>query len=180
MRKTLLFLALFLINGVLLAGQSAVDGFYSIAGVLNESNFYSNGFTFKSKGGEILFVAVDALLFRGQADEGGHDEGEGEDGGCSGGGGSAAVVVEVLDRTNNAICRATRPRSPGWQRDPRLACILPYQGKMETFTLRISFRTGEGGSDSFEEDLPYLLNYSLRGIATEGSLALATVMSMVH
>ncbi len=50
-----------------------------------------------------------------------------------------------------------------------MACIIPYQGKMETYTLRISFQAGEDESHSFS-DLPYLLNYSLRGIAIDGSL----------
>lgn len=106
--------------------------------------------------------------------------GSGEEGGCSGvgesgeeescgGSGKSRFVLEVLDASFNPICTATRPTKPGWDTDPRMACLLADRG---SYILRVGFASTEehaGGGAGSPKVHPYLLNVSLRNVAVEGS-----------
>ena len=115
-----------------------------------------------------------------------HEEGDG----CGGAGGPGGLCLQVIDAAGTIICWADRPLRPGWQRDPALACPLPDYGsrRPEQYTLRVSLKTGgcgPGGSGGHDhavagatasaptggEATPYVLNWSLRGIAQDGRLA---------
>jgi len=167
------------------------DGVDSVAGVLYQ-DVPSSSWTFNSMGGEILFVTLDADIYRkpmgGHAmteagsDSGGcSDDGSGGcsddgSGGCSGGGGPFLFYIKVTDRDGNIVndsgdgirCYAERPAPPpGWQRDPRLACELPRTGVLATYTLEVGLTESAGG-DNFQISYPFVLNVSLRKIAPTG------------
>jgi hypothetical protein len=104
----------------------------------------------------------------------------GEDGGCGGetGGGPPGMCMQVLDRSGQVICWADRAKSPGWMRDPKLACPLELAGG---YTLRI-FRRGTGGNPcgpgaAYPEPAgagrPYLLTVAKKKIPATGSLSAA-------
>jgi hypothetical protein len=47
-------------------------------------------------------------------------------GGCSEESGPSRLCLQVLNSADQVVCYATRPMPPpGWQRDPRMACLLP-------------------------------------------------------
>lgn len=145
-------------------------------------------YTFKSSGGEILFADIDRAIYQIQG-RGAHDHEEeaephepgGEEGGCSDGGPSL-LCLQVLNEFDELLCWADRPRNPGWQTDPRLACPIEAMGRSEkTYTLRVSMRS-EGENTCGDKVYPappaqgsiaYLLNVSLRRAAQDGSLTTA-------
>lgn len=133
------------------------SGIGSVAGILRDSG-YVNEFTFKGDGNQILFADLDAEMYMipGGHDGGGcgstvtgvtgcscggsatggktgacADSGTGgTHDGCGGteGAGAPGFRLEVLTVNGQIICAAGRPKRPGWDRDPRLACHLPTGG----------------------------------------------------
>ncbi len=108
----------------------------------------------------------------------------GESGGCGGetggetGGGPPGMCLQILDRSGQVVCWADRAKSPGWMRDPKLACPLELVGG---YTLRI-FRRGTGGNpcgpgasypSPSGDTRPYLLTVAKKKIAPPGSLSTA-------
>jgi hypothetical protein len=157
----------------------------TLAGVLytpSEPVSWSMG----SRGGEILFASLSADIYRAMSS---HDHEEGveaaeeppsdhEGGGCSdeSGGGPFKFYIKVLDPAGDVICSANRPAPPpGWQRDPRLACILPATRWTVLYTVEVGLKVNEEheASEGTAEELvpyPFLLDLSLRRIAPNGAL----------
>ena len=139
----------------------------------------------KSKGGEILFASLSADIYRAMQ---GHDHEEGDvaaeeppsdhGGGCSddSGGGPFKFYIKVLDPAGEVLCSASRPAPPpGWQRDPRLACILPSTPSEVIYTVEVGLKVSEeheAAPATTEEPTPhpFLLDLSLRRIAPNGAL----------
>ena len=103
--------------------------------------------------------------------------GEGSDssGGCGCGdtGGPARFHLEVYRVGAGAavlLCKAGKPKRPGWDRDPRMACRLAEAGD---YLLRVKQGSPEGhetlAAETAPASYPYLLNVTLRGIAANGS-----------
>jgi len=163
----------------------------SIAGTLQKTVDNYDDYQFFSKGNQVLFVDLDADLYINDSSSGGHetededgceggggggsggeggcgDEGEpGEEEGCGGEGKSRFVLV--LDNSQNQVCVATKPTKPGWDTDPRMACLLADKGN---YILRVGFAGTEEHDDvqtGTPKIHPYLLNVSLREIADEAS-----------
>lgn len=149
----------------------------SIAGILNGQNATAS-WNFKSSGNEILFATLDADIYRMMAGGDDHVSAAAETGGgCSGedeGGGQIRFYIEVRDSADQQLCYAERPAPPpGWQRDPRLACVLPAAGEQLGYKLIVGMtRMGEeephvmaaGGAGH-----PFILNVSLRRIVPSGT-----------
>lgn len=153
-----------------------------IARVLD--GFYDE-FTFAAEEGQILFADINADIYQEQGRMGGdHDDANGgcadvssEDGcgdGCSDGGsnGHKDLCLQVLDTDYKRICWAGRPVRPGWQRDPLLACPLPYAGD---YILRVfigSCGSTEPGTyvdaDSLSPNQFYRLYIELMDAARDG------------
>lgn len=152
----------------------------SIAGMLYGYSPTAS-WTFKSAGNQILFATLDADIYRMMAgeDDGHETTAEAEPGGGCGGedeGGPVRFYIEVKDGAGQQICYAERPAPPpGWQRDPRLACVLPATGGAQlTYSLVVGMTrqgeeephaTGAGGGGGH----PFILNVSLRRIAPTGA-----------
>lgn len=152
----------------------------SIAGILNGQN-PTAFWTFKSSGNQILFATLDADIYRMMADHE-HETTTAADtgGGCSGddaGGGPTRFFIEVQDAAGMRVCYAERPAPPpGWQRDPRLACVLPATGGAQ---LSYKLVVGLKAKDHDHEEVtmlaaagpghPFILNVSLRRIAPTGT-----------
>jgi len=172
------------------AGQAQVvreDGAKSIAGVLYKSGnslglLDSAEWTFKSAGGEILFASLDADIYRkskahseeevAAADEGGGCGGEDDEGEMT------LFKIKVLSPLQvEPLCEASRPAPPpGWQRDPRMGCVLPATSGQVTYTIRVELAPMGGEehtvvmlSNGMPEPHPFLLNISLRKIAKSGT-----------
>jgi hypothetical protein len=150
-------------------------------------------YAFSSAGGVILFADLDAYIFQNSGRGMGHeaavaaDPTHGSGGGCAGDG-PGGFCLQLLDSIGQLVCWADRPVSPGWMRDPSLACPLPASvGGPETYTLRVSLR-GEGESPCSDtvnypspknpdKRHPYLLHISIKNIAPTGSLMRALGIS---
>jgi len=162
----------------------------SIAGVVYPGG-EPVGFTFRSAGGEILFASLSADIYRSSMT---HDEGHettattaDEGGGCGGedeGGGPGRFFIEVLDAGGTQLCYAERPAPPpGWMRDPRLACTLPYSGDWRvTYTVQVGLKKHEGEETqelaaASGKPHPFLLDLSLRKIAMNGTPVTSAVSS---
>jgi hypothetical protein len=161
-----------------------------IAGVLDSDTPYGE-FTFKSAGNQILFAEIKSEIYQTIGRKGGsHETGEETDGGCTdsshtddthdegcgGSGGAGDFCLQVWNPVENKkLCWAGRPERPGWQRDPRLACPIPYSPEDGEFTLRV-FPGQCGNPDmtlvSIEPgaSIAYLLEVKLLNIAQDGSL----------
>jgi hypothetical protein len=144
------------------------DNTKSIAGVLvpiaGDPLPFSE-WTFRSPGGEILFASLDAEIYLPRI----HEEPAGPTASaCEDEGGPGLFYIAVIGPDGAEVCRAERPAPPpGWQRDPRLACLLPSmaKGKEATYTLRVGLLgTGEVPQAFY----PFLLNVSLRGVPPSG------------
>jgi hypothetical protein len=165
-----------------LAGHAQVvreDGAKSIAGVLYDVGDYAE-WTFKSAGGEILFASLDADIYR-KSKMGAHEEealaAADEGGGCGGEddeGGMKLFKLKVYGaHPDTPLCEASRPAPPpGWQRDPRMGCVLPATAGQVTYTIRVELAPMGGEehptampSNGTPEAHPFLLNISLRKIA---------------
>jgi len=161
------------------------DGVKSIAGALGGTTGASAAeWTFKSSGDEIVFASLDADIYR-KAPGGEHDEGDvhvtaesgHEPGGCSGDdeGGPGVFCLQVIGPSGEALCHSARPAPPpGWQRDPRLACMLPAAVSQQTYSVRVALSDGQGSCKDpnvagiHSSVHPFLLNVSLRRIAGSG------------
>lgn len=171
--------------GVASAQVVREDGVKSIAGVVGNGVGYVE-WTFRSEGGEVLFASLDAFIY--EARRGGEDThatsapDASEGGGCSGEDGPSRLCLQVIDASGILVCHATRPMPPpGWQRDPRLACLLPtvYAEPAEYRLRVVQVSMGEGEEEgvpcgqvsdglSSGDPYPFLLNVSLRRIAPSG------------
>lgn len=148
------------------------EGAKQIAGVLNSvpaPGVAWSEWTFRSRGGEVLFASLDADIYR-IADA--HDHASAvvgalaEDGDDHGGPG--LFRLKVIDASGRAICAASRPAPPpGWQRDPRIACVLPSTPSPTTYRLRVELAPSD--DEVMRPQYPFLLNVSLRGIAPSGA-----------
>lgn len=158
----------------------------SIAGVIGGTHPPEVFWTFKSAGGEILFASLDAEIYAVGAHE--HETPEvvtlAEGGGCEDEGGPARFCLQVLDAASNVMCEATRPAPPpGWQRDPRLACVLPAMTAPASYSVRVSAAfegacTMPSTAVPTATERPFLLNFSLRRVAPSGvSIQQATAQS---
>ena len=162
-----------------LAAQGAGDlDTSTIAGVLGGPNASDAWWTFKSSGRDVLFARLDAQIYiaREHSDHGDHVAVLAEEGGCSGEeGGPARFCLQVIAPGGAILCEATRPAPPpGWQRDPRLACLLPATAVQVTYRLRVSLTGPEGtclpaGSTvAAVQAFPFVLDVSLRGLPPSG------------
>lgn len=138
------------------------DGVKSIAGVVARAEGGAE-WTFRSAGGEILFASIDGDIYKAAVE---HDhtlsaaagEGEEEEGG------PGLFLLQVLDPAGKVVCAARRPAPPpGWQRDPRMACVLTTA---QSYRVRVELVEGEHVT---AESYPFLLNLSLRKIARSGT-----------
>lgn len=158
----------------------------SVAGTLQKGIDNDDEYEVRSTGNQLLIVDLDAEVYivreehtdhtdvasamaGGCTDDGCSDSGEGDEG-C-GGGGPGGFVLEVLDANRVSLCFAARPTKPGWDTDPRLACLLPERG---TYFLIVAFATTEPHETALTEEQPkpvhpYLLNVSLRDLAEDGN-----------
>lgn len=176
------------------------EGAASIARVLDQSPVSTgqselvDDFVLSSRGDQILFATLDATIYQsaGRGEEE-HDGPESpapaaEDGGSCADEGQTGFCLQVLDEAGDVLCWAERPRNPGWQRDPRLACVLPAErGRLRDYVLRVSLRDEDCGDLAYpytaaepgepEPSLHYLLNVSLRDIALEGRIHPAVAQS---
>lgn len=153
------------------------SGATSIAGSLGGGAPTSAWWTFKSSGDEILFASLDADIYATRSE---HHEGEtaaveAEEGGGCEDAGPSRFCLQVLDSYGVVLCQSVRPAPPpGWQRDPRMACLIPPNRVPLTYTVRVSLATAEGGCLSDAGGLPvaearsFLLDLSLRRIAASG------------
>lgn len=137
----------------------------TIAGTLQKTVDDADDYQFESRGDQVLVVDLDAGLFINKdthtdsghetgadaaaADETSHEEG----GGC---GGPYGWVLEVYNVSQEVICSASKPKSPGWEADPRLACFLSERGD---YVLRVGFAIADGHEEpsGTPKVHPYLL-----------------------
>jgi hypothetical protein len=134
--------------------------------------------SFKSGGGEVVFASLSAELYQVNDEHDGHGEAMApaaeEGGGCGGEGGMARFCVQVVDGKGTPVCTAGRPTgTPGWQRDPRLACAIPNGSPSSTYWLRVAVLSHEGTCGepgaAINREIPFVLDVSLRPIARSGS-----------
>jgi hypothetical protein len=155
------------------------DGISTIAGILGGSYDSEVMFSFKSGGGEVIFASLSGELYQVNDEHDGHGEAMAapaaeEGGGCSGEGGRARFCLQVVDAKGNPVCTAGRPTgTPGWQRDPRLACVIPNGSPSSTYWLRVAVLShdgtcGEPGA-TLAGEIPFVLDVSLRPFARSGS-----------
>jgi hypothetical protein len=170
----------------------------SLAGVLDSNWNQADSFTFRSKGGEVLFADVDAEIFQVKGRKGGSHDDEEDCGGHDSGevvavadehddhddaGGPGGLCLQVFDAAGTMICWADRPARPGWQRDPAIACPLPESGRPAQYQLRVGLKSGGcgpggmGGHDTTAMAMssdgavtPYVLSWSLLRVADDGAL----------
>lgn len=149
-------------------------GTSSISGTLQKTIDDADDYQLTSEGREILFADLDATVYINRdehpdheadqattaVDTGGETSHE-EGGGCSGPGGFS---LELLDPGGDVICQAGKPKAPGWDTDPRMACVLENPGD---YLLRVRFSVSEEHTESPSGNPkvhPYLLNLSLRSL----------------
>jgi hypothetical protein len=167
------FLSLVMVNFGL-AQITREEGTKSFARVLDGS---TDDFTFKSAGEELLLVDIDGAFYQSSGAGEHEEELVGVPNPCDEGG-PAKYCLQVLNSSGEIICWATKPRMPGWQRDPALGCVLPTTVMKEEYTLRVTLADEACGDtvypfpDAAQINF-YLLNFSLRKLAKEGSLEAA-------
>jgi hypothetical protein len=152
------------------SGQAQIvrdDGVKAIAGILVPGAQEVVEWTFKSGGGEILFATLDAEIYRIRTDEHQTEPLAVAGEGCSDEGGPGMFYLEVAGEADGAVlCRAEKPLPPpGWQRDPRMACMLPASKGQTGYLLRVGLKPSEEIAQPY---YPFLLNLSIRGIAASG------------
>ncbi|PLX73742.1 MAG: hypothetical protein C0614_12660 [Desulfuromonas sp.] len=148
------------------------SGASSIAGTLQKTVDDADDYLLHSDGQQILFIDLDAAVYINRETHTGHDtapetvatdstgETTHEEGGC--GGGPAEFALELFDLGEELICQAGKPKAPGWDTDPRMACVIENPGD---YILRVRFASSEGHADTqtgIPKVHPYLLNLSLR------------------
>ena len=189
MRTRIALACLLAISCSVYAGTAAAQvvresGTSSLAGVLYTPS-EPMSWKISSRGGEILFASLSADIYRPMA---GHDHEEGgeaaeesptehEGGGCSddSGGGPFKFYIKVLDPAGEVLCSASRPAPPpGWQRDPRLACVMPSTRWNALYTIEVGLKVNEEHATEAASEAPtprpFLLDLSLRRIAPSGAL----------
>ena len=195
MRTRIALACLLAISCSVYAGTAAAQvvresGTSSLAGVLY-TPAEPMSWKISSRGGEILFASLSADIYRPMA---GHDHEEGgetaeesptehEGGGCSddSGGGPFKFYIKVLDPAGDVLCSASRPAPPpGWQRDPRLACVIPSTRWSARYTIEVGLKLNEehagvAASDS-ATPRPFLLDLSLRPIAPSGEFVQPAIL----
>jgi cysteine-rich repeat protein len=165
-----------------------------IAGVLGGGGAQRADFVVRGRGGETLFADMQAAIYQTQGRGHGEEEGGGEaavapaaeeeGGGCGGeeeDEGAKAFCLQLYDTAGNLLCWAERAKSPGWQRDPRLACVLPGPADVRApYVLRAlvaSEHCGEAGAPagasapadgSASAAFPFLVNVATRSDAVAG------------
>jgi hypothetical protein len=175
-----LLLVLLALVGSLPADAQVVreEGVKSIAGVLGGAYPGDAHWIIGSSGNEVIFASLDAEIYRtaGQHEDAAepHDSAEGG-GGCADEGGPGRFCMQVIDATGAVICQATRPAPPpGWQRDPRLACVLPHSAGQAAYAIRVSLAGPEGSCTQPSQSLasakphPFVLNVSVRRVPASG------------
>jgi len=115
-------------------------------------------------GGRENSAAADTASPAVGADEGGHAE-------------RTTLCLQALDPSGQVLCWAERAAQPGWQRDPRLGCVLtPEPGVGTRYTLRVAFADEDCGDTAYPSPpsavtgVPYLLEGSLRSVSSDGPL----------
>ena len=188
MRTRIALACLLAISCSVYAGTAAAQvvresGTSSLAGVLYTPS-EPISWKISSRGGEILFASLSADIYRPMA---GHDHEEGgetaeespteHEGGCSddSGGGPFKFYIKVLDPAGDVLCSASRPAPPpGWQRDPRLACVMPSTRWNALYTIEVGLKVNEEhateAASAAPTPRPFLLDLSLRRIAPSGAL----------
>ena len=152
------------------------EGVKSIAGVLSSlpGGARSAEWTFRSAGGEVLFATLDADIYRRMVEHDPHVTSAAVDGCSDDEGGPGLFRLEVLDRYDQVVCMAERPAPPpGWQRDPRLACVMPAANAPLTYRVRVALIVST--DHAMAPEYPFLLNLSLRRIARSGTTVQAAV-----
>lgn len=154
------------------------EGVKPIGGVLGGGYPGEASWTIRSTGDEIVFASLDGEIYRlGMHQPEGEDPHTtaGETGGCGEEGGPVRFCLQVIARNGAVMCQAAKPAPPpGWQRDPRLACVLPASAGESTYAIRVSL-TGPDGtctqpsqSPVSAELHPFVLNVSVRRIPLSG------------
>lgn len=174
----------------------------SVAGLLEGAGDV-NSYWFEGREGQILYASIDSSIYQNHGRKPSHDSGDdcgdestedqtvGEScdidseggscshddsgGGCSGSdAGSLHIKLELINSEGAKVCHAGRPNYPGWQRDPRLICVIDVE---DTYTLKVlvggmgeASVDVEGAPTSEQVQIPYLLNVSLRDVVNGGSL----------
>ena len=178
----------------------------SVAGLLRGLSDVSE-FTFNARANQVLFATIDSSIYQnhgrnpsqsggsgceesGRAvdgtdgescsypEEGGSCSHDSSGGGCSGSeSGPLHIKLELINSAGGRVCHAGRPTYPGWQRDPRLICLLMAE---DDYTLRVlvSGMGEETLTPDATVEIPYLLNVSLRDVASSGSLEAARRISI--
>lgn len=147
----------------------------SVAGIVGGSYPSEAFWTFRSGGQAIVFASLDAEIYAPRAHTEPHVIAAAEAGDEHEESGPARFCVQVIDASGIVLCEANRPAPPpGWQRDPRLACVLPAGTGQQSYTIRVSTSGPEGvcaaPSTTYPSTTshPFLLNVSLRAIAPTG------------
>ncbi|MEJ2368193.1 MAG: hypothetical protein P8Z49_07565 [Acidobacteriota bacterium] len=147
------------------------SGAGSVAGVLHKLSDFTIEYTIKADGNQLLIADLDAELFRttgGCGEE--HAETatttatESEEScGCDEtDAGPHGFYIEIY-KDGLMVGSAGRPTRPGWERDPRVACLLEEEG---VYAIRIRFvPRGENAP----QKVPFLMNVTLRGLAPGGT-----------
>jgi hypothetical protein len=76
-------------------------------------------------------------------------------------------VVNAYNATVEGCASLRAAPPPGWQRDPRLACVLPATRSQVTYKVRVELMDPKG--ETAQPSYPFLLNLSLRKIARSGT-----------
>lgn len=179
------------VNGAADAQVVREDGTDTIAGLLSPNGQKKAYWTFRSAGNEILFASLDAEIYL--PFPGGHSDthetvdstcddgsscGDETDEGCGGSGGPGRFYLAVYGPAGR-ICYAERPAPPpGWQRDPRLACVLPAGPADTKYKIEVGLREKE--HEESNAQYPFLLNLSLRRLANVGSVVQAAVAKSLN
>ena len=150
------------------------DGQKSIAGAIGGTHPRTASWTFKSPGGEILFASLDAEIYRKSEHHEDHLIAAAAEESCSDE--ASRFCLQVIDSSQNVICEVSRPAPPpGWQIDPRMACVIPEKSASATYSIRVSATSPEGAcspsalAPPVASTRPFLLNVSLRRVAPSGT-----------
>lgn len=153
------------------------SGVSTIAGSLQKTVDDFDDYLVEARGDQVLVVDLDAGVFINKTSHSGEKPGHvndttsvamaetsHEEGGCGGPGGFS---LDILNADLDVVCTAEKPKSPGWEADPRMACLLSERGD---YILRVRFATSGGHEEpqGTPKVHPYLLNVSLRELAPDG------------
>lgn len=156
----------------------------SIAGVLVSPEKPAS-WTFKSAGNQVLFATLDADIYRIMEEHEHEASAAAEEGEDCGSGGPGRFYIEVQDALGARVCYAERPAPPpGWQRDPRLACVLPYiDGSQFTYRLVVGLKASHEEHAVLAAEgqrIPFILNVSLRKIAPTGTVIQSAIAQSIN